>query len=128
MARSDGTVYIDTRIDTSGFDSGTKDMEKSMDSSAVKINKILADTERSAKSKAASIAAIYRKQGLTQQEAFKKAWEQIERDSKNGSKYVKKADPIGSAFFTYFDPFLLSRSICSHAFLNASCCVRPCFL
>lgn len=90
MARSDGTVYIDTRIDTSGFDSGTKDMEKSMDSSAVKINKILADTERSAKSKAASIAAIYRKQGLTQQEAFKKAWEQIERDSKNGSKYVKK--------------------------------------
>lgn len=89
MARSDGTVYIDTRIDTSGFDSGTKDMEKSMDSSAVKINKILADTERSAKSKAASIAAIYRKQGLTQQEAFKKAWEQIERDSKNGSKYVK---------------------------------------
>lgn len=52
------------------------------------IQKILSDTERSAKSKAASIAAIYRKQGLSQKEAFKKAWEQIERSSAKSTQNV----------------------------------------
>ncbi len=90
MAKSDGTVFIDTRMDTSGFDSGSGNMEKTIDETAVKIQKILSNTEKSAKSKAASIAAIYRKQGLTQQEAFKKAWEEIERDTKLGSKKVNR--------------------------------------
>ena len=53
------------------------------------INKILNDTTRSAKSKAAAIAAVYKKQGESQSDVFKKAWEHIERDSKNGSKKVK---------------------------------------
>lgn len=55
-----------------------------------KIQSILNDAEKSMKSKAASIAAIYRKQGLTQEEAFKKAWQHIERDSASGAKKVKK--------------------------------------
>lgn len=54
------------------------------------INKILDDATRSAKSKAAAIAAIYKKQGESQSDAFKKAWEHIERDSKKGSQKVKK--------------------------------------
>ncbi len=53
------------------------------------INKILDDATRSAKSKAAAIAAIYKKQGNSQSDAFKKAWEHIERDSKNSSKKIK---------------------------------------
>ena len=64
-----------------------------------KIQEILADTERSAKSKAASIAAVYRQQGLDQQEAMKKAWEQIERTSQKSSENVGKniRESIGDA-------------------------------
>lgn len=55
-----------------------------------KINAILADTSRTAQSKAASIAAIYKKSGMSSQEAFSAAWKQIERDSTAGAKTVKK--------------------------------------
>lgn len=127
---ADGSIIIDTRIDTSGVSDGSINikqqfsdigkaarkvsdeingafngvktgnaaagMSKSFDVEGDKIQQILSDTERSAKSKAASIAAIYRKQGDTQQEAFKKAWAQIERTSGSGSKKVKKdLDGIG---------------------------------
>lgn len=128
--KADGSIIIDTRIDTDGVSDGTieikrqfeiagesaskiaKDIEhafsgvnvekaafgmaESFDVEGDKIKKILEDTEKSAKSKAASVAAIYRKQGFTQEEAFKKAWAQIERTSENGSKKVKKdMDGIG---------------------------------
>ena len=53
-----------------------------------KVQDILADTERSAKSKAASIAAVYHQQGLSQQEAMKRAWDQIERTSDKSSQKV----------------------------------------
>lgn len=53
---------------------------------AEKIKQILSDTERSAKSKAASIAAIYKKQGLDGSTAMQKAWEQIERNTDASSK------------------------------------------
>ena len=120
---ADGSIIIDTRIDTSGVNKGSVDIKQQFDSMAQhakttaaeindavkaidtkgtadglsdsfdaendKIQKILSDTERSAKSKAASIAAIYRKQGMSQQEAFRKAWAQIERSSSTGSKNVK---------------------------------------
>ena len=87
---ADGTIYIDTSLDASGFDSGSKKMEETIDDTSSKIQKILSNTEKSAKSKAASIAAIYRKQGLNQQEAFRKAWEEIERDTTKGVNSVKK--------------------------------------
>ena len=67
-----------------------KTVEKNVSETSEKILNILNDSERSAKSKAASIAAIYRKEGLSQEEAFKKAWQHIERDSANGSEKVKK--------------------------------------
>ena len=119
--QADGSVIIDTKMDTSGFTQGSVNVQSAFGkmSSAVQkfgntiksvfssgkasngmadsikdqsedVLNILNNTEKSAKSKAASIAAIYRKQGMSQQDAFKKAWGQIERDSSSGSKKVKK--------------------------------------
>lgn len=114
---ADGSIIIDTRIDTSGFKTGEVNAKQSASKIAQSFSKlsnlfkkvfssnnvsqpvkdeseevlkILSNAEKSAKSKAASIAAIYRKQGMTSQEAFKKAWEQIERSSSSGSKKVNK--------------------------------------
>lgn len=115
---ADGSVVINTKINTSGFEQATVNMKSSFENLSVKakqlgqaiknafllggktkgtvkdqseeILQILSNTEKDAKSKAASIAAIYRKQGLSQEEAFKKAWQQIDRDSSNGSNKVKK--------------------------------------
>lgn len=109
---ADGTIKINTEVDENGIAVGTVDIKKSMDkvcstmkktadkasaayqeafeTAGEKIESILNDTEKSAKSKVASIAAIYRQEGESQQEAFKKAWEHIERDSASGSKKVRK--------------------------------------
>lgn len=63
---------------------------KSISSSNEKIKAILSDTEKTAKSKAASIAAIYRNEGDSAEEAFRKAWSHIERNSTESSGKVKK--------------------------------------
>lgn len=63
---------------------------KSISSSNEKIKEIMHDTEKTAKSKAASIAAIYRKEGDSAEEAFRKAWNHIERNSTESSGKVKK--------------------------------------
>lgn len=55
-----------------------------------KINNILNDNEKSMKSKASSIAWIYRKQGMDQSEAMKKAWSEIERKSQSSSEKIKE--------------------------------------
>ena len=88
----DGSLNFDTKVNTDGFEkdtekinSETKKTADKVTSEAEKVKKkidsILKDTERSNKSKAASISAIYRKQGLNQKEAFEKAWSHIERNS-----------------------------------------------
>lgn len=127
---ADGSIIIDTRIDTSGMSGAVIDvnsqfgkigqaaiktvseinrafdgiktqgmaagMSESFDTEGDEIQQILSDTERSAKSKAASIAAIYKQQGMSQSDAFKKAWEQIERSSSTGTEKVKKdLDGVG---------------------------------
>lgn len=81
---------INNTVRTINAKSAADGMSDSFDTEGDKIQKILGDTERSAKSKAASIAAIYRKQGMSQQEAMQKAWAQIERRSATGSKNVKE--------------------------------------
>lgn len=63
---------------------------KSISSSNEKIKAILLDTEKTAKSKAASIAAIYRNEGDSAEEAFRKAWSHIERNSTESAGKVKK--------------------------------------
>lgn len=54
------------------------------------VQKILSDSEKSMKAKAASIAAIYKKEGMSSSDAMKKAWDQIERDTYSGSKKAAK--------------------------------------
>ncbi len=66
-------------------------VDASADETRQKIEAILRDSEKSAKSKASSIAWIYRKQGMNQSEAMKKAWSEIERNSKSVSEKVKKS-------------------------------------
>ena len=69
---SDGKIVIDTDLDSSGIEEGLKKTQKSM------------------KSQAASLAAEYKKQGMTASDAFKKAWSEIERSSTSSSVAVEK--------------------------------------
>lgn len=69
---SDGKIVIDTDLDSSGIEEGLKKTQKSM------------------KSQAASLAAEYKKQGMTASDAFKKAWSEIERSSASSSVAVEK--------------------------------------
>ncbi|MBS6195488.1 MAG: phage tail tape measure protein [Clostridiales bacterium] len=69
---ADGKIVIETGLDTSGIEKGIKSTQKSM------------------KSQAASLAAEYRKQGMSASDAFKKAWAEIERSSGNSSQAVKR--------------------------------------
>ena len=66
-------------------------VDASADETRRKIESILNDSEKSAKSKASSIAWVYRKQGMSQSEAMKKAWSEIERNGKSSSEKVKKS-------------------------------------
>ena len=69
---ADGKIVIDTDLDSSGIEEGLKKTQKSM------------------KSQAASLAAEYKKQGMTASDAFKKAWSEIERSSASSSVAVEK--------------------------------------
>lgn len=69
---SDGKVVIETDLDSSGIEEGLKKTQKSM------------------KSQAATLAAEYRKQGMTASDAFKKAWSEIERSSETSAISVEK--------------------------------------
>lgn len=68
MAQYDGSIRIDTKMDTKGVEKGTENI----------------------RSQAAKLAAEYRKTGLSQSDAFKKAWSEIERTTKKSSKKVGK--------------------------------------
>lgn len=116
---ADGSVIIDTRIDTSNIKNGVYDIKQSFDALSgkvkqissnitsffskssvdtvkvvktenAKINAILEDTSKSAKQKAALIASIYRKEGYSASEAFATAWSHIERSSSGSTARVKK--------------------------------------
>lgn len=98
----DGYLNFDTKISTTGFDNGTakitaktkstaSQVTKTASQTSAKIQAILDDTERSNKSKAASIAAIYRKEGMEISEAMEKAWSQIERGSTQSTKKIRSS-------------------------------------
>lgn len=116
---ADGSVIIDTRIDTSNIKSGVYDIKQSFGALSgkvkqissnitsffskssvdtvkvvktenAKISAILEDTSKSAKQKAALIASIYRKEGYSASEAFATAWSHIERSSSGSTARVKK--------------------------------------
>lgn len=94
IGKIDGALQRVGKNFANAFTEGAKKAEESVKAVSEeideKINAILNNSEKSAKSKAASIAAIYRKQGKSQTEAFKTAWEHIERESSEGSKEVKE--------------------------------------
>jgi TP901 family phage tail tape measure protein len=73
MAQTDGSLLFDTKIDTKDFESGMKKIEKS------------------SKSAASTLAAEFRKQGMSQSEAMKKAWAEIKSSGESGSNAVKKS-------------------------------------
>ena len=81
------------------FSQAAKKSTEAIKTENTEIDKILSQTARSAKSKAAAIASVYKKEGESASEAFRKAWLLIERDSESGSGEVKKhIKGIGSQF------------------------------
>lgn len=69
----DGFLKFSTKLDTSDFKKGVQ------------------DTEKDAKKLAATLAAEYRKAGMNQSEAMKKAWEDIKNSTNSGTETVKKS-------------------------------------
>ena len=81
------------------FSQAAKKSTEAIKTGNTEIDKILSQAARSAKSKAAAIASVYKKEGESASEAFRKAWLLIERDSESGSGEVKKhIKGIGSQF------------------------------
>lgn len=80
IANSDGSIILSTKVDTSGMEQGTKSL----------------------KSQAAKLAAEYRKAGMSQSEAFKKAWSEIERTRKETEKATKSTQTYGEKAKTAF--------------------------
>ncbi len=66
-AISDGAIIIDTKIDTSGAEKGTRNIKR----------------------EAAKLAHEYKKAGMSSSDAWKKAWNEIDRTNSNGTKKVK---------------------------------------
>ncbi len=69
----DGSIKVNSKFDTSGIDEGIKKVNKSLSSQA------------------ATLAAQYKKQGMNASDAFKRAWSEIERNSKISSQKVGKS-------------------------------------
>lgn len=80
IANSDGSIILSTKVDTSGMEKGTKSL----------------------KSQAAKLAAEYRKAGMSQSEAFKKAWSEINRTRKETEKATKSTQIYGEKAKTAF--------------------------
>lgn len=97
---TDGSLIFDTKMDDTDFNRKINSVDKRFAKSGDKIKAILNDTERTAKSKAAAIAAEYRKMGESQSEAFKHAWKQIERDSSSASESINTSNSSVSDSFS----------------------------
>ncbi len=106
----DGHLNFDTSLESLGFEQGLKNIERKSQETADavqadlteslndlnvetvsgRINAIANDVERSASSRAAGIAAIYREQGLDQKSAMMQAWKEIERETKGSNSNIAK--------------------------------------
>ncbi len=65
---ADGTVIIDTKLDNSGIEKGTRNIKR----------------------EAAKLAHEYKKAGMSSSEAWKKAWSEIDRTNSTGTEKVKR--------------------------------------
>lgn len=73
-----GELFVKLKADTSNFDKG-------MSSATSKAN----TTTKSIKSQVMSLAAEYRKTGMTQKEAMAKAWDEVGHKGTSNSRKVK---------------------------------------
>lgn len=110
MPATDGSLIFNTKIDTVGVQKGAKEMDKEFSDSAKKIKSILSDTEKTAKAKAASIAAEYKKMGESQSEAMKHAWRTVKNQSEEFSSsatdnFGKVSDSVGDTNDSIGDSF-----------------------
>lgn len=87
---NDSCAKIKAKFEQS-FSQAAQKSTEAIKSGSEDINRILGETERSAKSKAAAIAAIYKREGYSSSDAFKEAWKHIERESQSGSENAKKS-------------------------------------
>ncbi|MGU9311854.1 tape measure protein [Clostridium perfringens] len=65
---ADGTVIIDTKLDNSGIEKGTRNIKR----------------------EASKLAHEYKKAGMSSSEAWKKAWSEIRRENSSGTEKVKR--------------------------------------
>ncbi len=65
---SDGTVIIDTKLDNSGIEKGTRNIKK----------------------EAAKLAHEYKRAGMSSSDAWKKAWSEIRKENSSGTEKVKR--------------------------------------
>lgn len=73
IANADGSIVLTTKVDDSGLKQSTRNL----------------------KSEAAKLAAEYRKAGMSQSEAMKKAWSEIDRTKKSTDKTKKSTKEYG---------------------------------
>lgn len=73
ISGGDGSIILTTKVDTSGVEKGTRNL----------------------KSEAAKLAAEYRKAGMSQSEAMKKAWSEIERVNQSTQKTTQTTKKWG---------------------------------
>ena len=73
------------------FENAGKAATEAVESSNAKIREILSDQTRSMKSKAASIASLYKKEGFSASDSMKKAWSLIERSAKTSAEEITQA-------------------------------------
>lgn len=65
---SDGTIIIDTKLDNSGIEKGTRNIKK----------------------EAAKLAHEYKRAGMSSSDAWKKAWSEIRKENSSGTEKVKR--------------------------------------
>lgn len=76
IANADGSVIIDTSLNTDGIKEGFKE-----------VNKFAQMSTNEQRRLAQSLSGIYRKQGLTQSEAQKKAWQELKNGTVAAEEY-----------------------------------------
>lgn len=88
-------MNFDTKIDNSGFKAGVSEIKggslqvsKDISEMSKKMNDEVKNGSRSMSSAAATLAAEYKKSGASSSEAYKKAWQEIERQSEKSSANV----------------------------------------
>lgn len=116
---ADGSLFFDVGVNTSDFEDAAEEISSEArnvgqevenssdeavrssqeageqisqiaDETSQKIQDILNDVTRSQRSQAASIAAIYREQGMNQSEAMQQAWANIERGTQESGRQISR--------------------------------------